>query len=84
MRWPGSLSARLGLSLGLVLTVMWLIAAVVTAVIVRHELDEVFDSALRETAERILPLAVTDIINAGTWIVPPGSYKKLEQLNVRS
>lgn len=62
MRWPASLQGRLGLSLGLVLTVLWLLAATVTALIVRDELDEVFDSALRETAERILPLAVTDIV----------------------
>ena len=62
MRWPASLQARLGLSVGLVLTLLWLLAATVTAVIVRAEMDEVFDSALRETAERILPLAVTDIV----------------------
>ena len=62
MRLPRSLQARLGLSLGLVLTVLWLAAAAVTAVMVRGELEEVFDSALRETAERILPLAVTDIV----------------------
>jgi len=62
MRFPRSLQARLGLSLGLVLTILWLMAATVTAMIVRGELDEVFDSALRETAERILPLAVTDIV----------------------
>ncbi len=62
MRWPASLQARLGLSVGLVLTVLWLLAATVTAVIVRAEMDEVFDSALRETAERILPLAATDIV----------------------
>ncbi|WP_193142864.1 MULTISPECIES: sensor histidine kinase [unclassified Meridianimarinicoccus] len=62
MRLPRSLQARLGLSLGLVLSILWLLAATVTAVIVRGKLDEVFDSALRETAERILPLAVTDIV----------------------
>ena len=62
MRWPASLMARLALSIGLVLTVLWLLAATVTGVIVRGEMDEVFDSALRETAERILPLAVTDIV----------------------
>lgn len=62
MRWPASLQARLGLSLGVMLSVLWLAAAAVTAVIVRGEMDEVFDSALRETAERILPLAVTDIV----------------------
>jgi len=62
MRWPTSLQGRLGLSLGLALTVLWLLAATVTALVVRGELDAVFDSALQETAERILPLAVTDIV----------------------
>lgn len=62
MRLPRSLQARLGLSVGVVLTVLWLLAATLTALIVRGEMDEVFDSALRETAERILPLAVTDIV----------------------
>ena len=62
MRWPASLQARLGLSVGLVLALLWILAATITAVIVRGEMDEVFDSALRETAERILPLAVTDIV----------------------
>ena len=62
MRRPKSLEARLALSVGLVLTVLWLLAATITAVFVRSELDQVFDSALRETAERILPLAVTDIV----------------------
>ena len=46
----------------MVLTILWLLAATITALIVRAEMDEVFDSALRETAERILPLAVTDIV----------------------
>jgi len=62
MRLPRSLQARLGLSVGLVLAVLWLLAATVTTVILRGEMDEVFDSALRETAERILPLAVADIV----------------------
>ena len=62
MRLPRSLQARAALSVGLVLIVLWLLAATVTAVIVRGEMDEIFDSALRETAERILPLAVTDIV----------------------
>lgn len=62
MRLPRSLQARLGLSVGLVLAVCWILAATATAVLVRHEMDEVFDAALRETAERILPLAVTEIV----------------------
>jgi two-component system OmpR family sensor kinase len=59
---PLSLQARLAVSLGLLLTLLWIAAASVTAVIVRQEMDEVFDSALQETAQRLLPLAVLDII----------------------
>lgn len=62
MRLPRSLQARLGLSLGILLTVLWIAAAFVTAVKLRHEMDEVFDSALQETAQRLLPLAVVDIV----------------------
>ena len=62
MRFPRSLRARLGLSVGLVLAVLWLTAASITALIVRDEMDEVFDNALSQTAERLLPLAVTEIL----------------------
>ena len=62
MRAPHSLQGRLGLWLGLVLTLVWIAAAGVTAYIARQEMDEVFDSALQETAQRILPLAVVDIL----------------------
>lgn len=62
MRWPASLQARLGLFLGILLTVLWIAAASVTALILRGEMDEVFDSALQETAQRLLPLAVVDIV----------------------
>lgn len=62
MRRPRSLQWRLALSLGLMLTVLWIAASWVTAVVLRHEMDEVFDSALAETAQRLLPLAVVDIL----------------------
>ena len=62
MRAPRSLQARLGLWLGVLLTFLWIAAASVTALILRHEIDEVFDSALQETAQRLLPLAVVDIV----------------------
>ena len=62
MRSPRSLQARLGLWLGVLLTFLWIVAASVTALILRHEIDEVFDSALQETAQRLLPLAVVDIV----------------------
>lgn len=59
---PRSLQARLGLSLGVLLTLLWIAAASVTAVGLRHEMDEVFDLALQEIAQRLLPLAVVDIV----------------------
>lgn len=60
---PFSLQARLGLSLGVLLSLLWLAAAGLTALVLRHEMDRVFDSALQETAQRILPLAVLDIVD---------------------
>ncbi|SLN70943.1 Sensor protein QseC [Roseovarius gaetbuli] len=63
MRLPGSLQGKLALGLGLGLTILWLATALVTATLLRGEMDEVFDSALEETAQRILPLAVLDILN---------------------
>lgn len=51
------------MSLGLLLTFLWIAAASVTAVILRQEINEVFDSALQETSQRLLPLAVTDIVD---------------------
>jgi two-component system OmpR family sensor kinase len=63
MRAPRSLQGRLGLWLGVALTLLWVAAASVTALIARGEIDEVFDAALQETAQRILPLAVVDILN---------------------
>lgn len=63
MRVPRSLQGRLGLWLGVGLTVLWVLAAGVTALIARSEIGQVFDSALQETAQRILPLAVVDILN---------------------
>ncbi|MEM5471033.1 ATP-binding protein [Hoeflea sp. AS60] len=63
MRAPRSLQARLAILIGLGVTVLWIIAATVTATLLRQQMDEVFDSALQETAQRLLPLAVVDIID---------------------
>jgi two-component system, OmpR family, sensor kinase len=59
---PRSLQWRISLWLGLGVALLWIAAAVVTAQSLRHEMDRVFDSALEETAQRILPLAVVDIL----------------------
>ncbi|WP_421694517.1 ATP-binding protein [Aestuariivirga sp.] len=63
MRRPLSLQARLGISLGLLLTLLWIAAASVTALVLRQEINHVFDSALQESAQRLLPLAVMDIVD---------------------
>ncbi|ARC87773.1 ATP-binding protein [Rhodovulum sp. MB263] len=58
MRGPRSLQGRLALAVGLAVTVLWIAAAGATLRELRHEMDEVFDSALRDAAHRLLPLAV--------------------------
>lgn len=57
-----ALQVRLALAIGALVTVLWVVAALVTANLLRTEMDEIFDSALRETAQRLLPLAVADIL----------------------
>ncbi|MEO6986684.1 MAG: ATP-binding protein [Paralcaligenes sp.] len=57
-----------GLTVGMVL--LWLIATMASGLVVRHELDEAFDNAMQETAQRILPLAVMDIINREDTTTP--------------
>jgi two-component system OmpR family sensor kinase len=62
MRRPRSLQGRLGIALGILVTLLWIAAATTTAVILRREMAQVFDAQLRETAERLLPLAVVDLL----------------------
>jgi two-component system OmpR family sensor kinase len=57
-----SLQRQLAVGLAIGITIMWVFAIIGTGLVVRHELDEAFDSALQETAQRILPLAVIDIL----------------------
>lgn len=62
MRGSYSLQRQLGVGLAVGIAVMWVFATLGAGLVVRHELDEAFDSALQETAQRILPLAVIDIL----------------------
>jgi two-component system OmpR family sensor kinase len=56
MAW--SLSGRLTAVLVIALTGLWIVAAVAFALVMRHELNEAFDSGLQQTVNRLLPLAV--------------------------
>ncbi|PSF04700.1 two-component sensor histidine kinase [Marinobacter fuscus] len=66
MKSDRSLQKRLGISLTVGATLLWLLGVTASGLVAQHEMDEVFDSALEETAQRILPLAVTDILNRET------------------
>ncbi len=59
-RW--SLGRRLAFGLVIVMTVLWLAAAAVAGLVLRREIDEVFDSALQEVAQRVLPLAYSELL----------------------
>lgn len=60
-RW--SLGRRLGLWLAVSVTALWLSAATVAGLVLRHEIDQVFDSALQEVAQRVLPLAYAELLS---------------------
>ncbi len=70
MTRPDSISRRLTLALTGLVAVLWLLAAAVSTAVIRHELNEAFDSALQETAQRLLPLAVADLFAQET-LEPP-------------
>ena len=57
-----------GLTLGIVF--LWLIATALSGAIVRRTLDVAFDDALQHAAQRILPLAVLDILNREEPLTP--------------
>ena len=58
-RWK--MTRRLIASLVVLIGALWLIGVGIAAMSIRHEIDEVFDSALQETAERLLPLALDEV-----------------------
>ena len=66
MKANRSLQKRLGIGLTLGATLLWLLGVAASGLVAQHEMNEVFDSALEETAQRILPLAVTDILSRET------------------
>lgn len=62
-RYAPGIRRRLGIGLAVGVLVMWLLATLVAGLVVRDELDEAFDDALAETAQRLLPLAVEDVLD---------------------
>jgi two-component system OmpR family sensor kinase len=64
---PWTIRNRLIQSLMILIGAFWIVGVVAAGLVVRHELDEVFDSALRETTGQIIPLALQeyDLIKRG-------------------
>jgi two-component system OmpR family sensor kinase len=64
MNWiSASIRRQLAVGLTASIAVFWLLAILGAGLVVRHEIDQVFDAALQETAERILPLAILELID---------------------
>jgi two-component system OmpR family sensor kinase len=74
---PPSLKRRLSLGLAAGVTLLWLAGTLCAALVLRHEIDEVFDSALQEVAQRILPLAYSETLNADKRTPEAGVVQKL-------
>lgn len=64
MRLPNSLQGRLVLTIAVSVGIIWIISAFIAETIIRENMNRVFDSALEETAQRILPLAVQELFEA--------------------
>jgi len=60
---PQSIQKTLGIGLTLGVVFLWFIALVMAVSVLRIRMNRLFDSALAETAQRIMPLAVVEIIN---------------------
>lgn len=76
-----SLRRRIGLWLAVAVTALWLAAATVAGLVLRREIDEVFDSALQEVAQRVLPLAYSELLSredggATQHMAPIGPHKE--------
>ncbi|TAM05676.1 MAG: HAMP domain-containing histidine kinase [Paraburkholderia sp.] len=59
---PRSLQLRLATALAAGLAVLSVAAAAASFHVLRHEIDRISDSALQETAQRLLPLAAMEIL----------------------
>ena len=74
MNRPGSLSRRLALMTSAGFVAIWLLAGLATALVLRHEQEELLDLQLRETARVFLPvLAERWAADGAAAALPPAS-----------
>lgn len=60
MSRPSTLAARLGTRIAISLLIAWIIATLVSLAVLMRELNYSYDRTLKETAQRLLPLALSD------------------------
>ncbi|MFZ4533449.1 MAG: histidine kinase dimerization/phospho-acceptor domain-containing protein, partial [Alsobacter sp.] len=72
---PPSLRRRLGIGLAFGTAALWLAASLAAGLLLGREIGVVYDSALQEVAQRILPLAYSEVLSrdaqAGGQRMPP-------------
>lgn len=68
---PASMTRRLIVRLTAAIVLFWVAAVAAGALVMREEFDEVFDSALQETADRLMPLLVEDLFERDAGDAPP-------------
>lgn len=56
-----SLKNQLLITTFIPITILWLVCCSLTTLVVNHELNEIFDSSLQETAQRILSLSLAEL-----------------------
>ena len=59
---PKSLAGQLMLWITTIITALWLVAVGFGALVMQDEFGEIFDSSLQETAERLTPLVLDDLV----------------------
>lgn len=67
-----TLQRRLSLVFAGAATLLWLLATLAAGFVLRAEIDTVFDSALQEVAQRVLPLAYLEILDRDGTILETG------------
>ncbi|MBU3657386.1 MAG: HAMP domain-containing histidine kinase [Rhodocyclaceae bacterium] len=82
-----SIGRRLFINLAALMLVLWIAVVVLVAWVVRHETNEIFDSGLKETAQRILPLADAQLSPGHKTIfldpVPHDEYLSYQVVNAK-
>jgi two-component system, OmpR family, sensor kinase len=61
MKIQGSIAAKLSFALTAFVSVLWLVSVGISSYVLSHELDEAFNNAMRQSALRLLPLAIQEL-----------------------